>query len=172
MSNVHDQAVVASYVNHSDAEAAVRRLSAAGLPVEKISIIGRNFETHEDVQGFYRPADAAVEGAAEGAWFGGLFGFMVGAMGFFVFPIVGGVFVLGPLAGLIAGAVGGAGVGALTNALVSAGIPHDQALKYQERLTAGEFVVVIHGTNDEIGRAHTVLQATAQTGVKTYGAPA
>ena len=58
-----DQAVVASYRSHADAEMAVRRLSEGGLPINQISIIGRNFETHEDVQGFYRPADAALDGA-------------------------------------------------------------------------------------------------------------
>ena len=84
MSAAVDQAVVASYRNHSEAEMAVRRLSASGLPINQVSIIGRNFETHEDIQGFYRPADAALEGAQQGAWFGGLFGLMLGAMGFFV----------------------------------------------------------------------------------------
>ena len=140
-----DQAVVATYRSHTDAEAAVRLLSSGGLPMTHISIIGRHFETHEDVQGFYRPEDAALAGAGTGAWFGGFFGLMAGAMGFFVFPVVGALMVMGPVAGLIAGAIGGAGVGALINGLVASGVPRDQALKYQERLQAGEFLVVVHG---------------------------
>ena len=163
-----DQAVVASYKNHADAEAAVRRLAAGGLPVGTISIIGRNFETHEDIQGFYRPADAALDGAQQGAWFGGIFGLMLGAMGFFIMPIVGGVMVMGPLAGLIAGAIGGAGVGALINGLVAAGIPRDQALNYQERLQAGEFLVVVHGSADATARAHDILDGTTQTHLQTH----
>jgi hypothetical protein len=55
--------VVAVYRNHADAEAAVRRLERAGIPLQKISIIGRNFELREDIQGYYRPSDAALEGA-------------------------------------------------------------------------------------------------------------
>ena len=62
-----DQAVVATYRSHFDAETAVRLLSDGGLPINQISIIGRNFETHEDIQGFYRPADAALDGAGQGA---------------------------------------------------------------------------------------------------------
>ena len=34
--------------------------------MQKISIIGRNFELREDVQGYYRPSDAALEGAGFG----------------------------------------------------------------------------------------------------------
>ena len=53
------QACVASYRNHTDAESSVRFLLEDGLPIKYISVIGRNFETQEDIQGFYRPADAA-----------------------------------------------------------------------------------------------------------------
>jgi hypothetical protein len=167
---VSDQAVVATYRNHADAETAVRRLAADNLPVEKISIIGRNFETHEAIQGFYRPADAALDGASQGAWFGGLFGLMMGAMGFFVLPVVGALMVLGPLSGLIAGAIGGAGVGALINGLVAVGIPREQALKYQERLKAGEFLVIVHGSMAETARAHEILKGTIQTHLQVYSA--
>ena len=166
------QSVVASYRNHTDAEVAVRRLAAGGLPVEIISIIGRNFETHEDVQGFYRPADAALDGAGQGAWFGGIFGLMLGAMGFFVMPMVGALMVMGPLSGLIAGAIGGAGVGALINGLVASGIPRDQALKYQERLQSGEFLVVVHGSEDEAAKAYEILHGTTQTHLQTHDAVA
>jgi hypothetical protein len=163
-----DQSVVASYANHTDAEAAVRTLAADGLPMGTISIIGRNYETHEEVQGFYRPEDAAVEGAAQGAWFGGFFGLMLGAMGFFIMPAIGPLMVMGPLSGMIAGAVGGAGVGALINGLMAAGIPRDQALKYEARLKAGEFLVVVHGSAAEIARAHDILSGTSQTHLQSH----
>jgi hypothetical protein len=163
-----DQSVVASYRDHTAAEAAVRRLAAGGLPVETISIIGRNFETREDIQGFYRPADAAREGAGTGAWFGGLFGLMLGATGFFVLPVIGGLMVMGPLAGLIAGAIGGAGVGALVNGLTEAGVPRHQALKYQERLQAGEFLVVVHGDAAQTAQAHAMLENSSQTHLQAY----
>jgi hypothetical protein len=166
-----NQAVVASYRSHMEAETAVRRLADGGLPVRQISIIGRHFETHEDVQGFYRPADAALAGAGQGAWYGGFFGLLAGAIGFFVFPVVGALMVLGPLAGMVAGALGGAGVGALINGLIAAGIPRDQALKYQDRLQAGEFLVVVHGGADEAAQAHEILEGTGQTHLQAHGTP-
>lgn len=163
-----DQTIVAGYRNHPDAESAVRLLGKEGLPMDKISIIGRNFETREDVQGFYRPADAALDGATTGAWLGGLFGLLLG-MGLFIVPVVGAVLILGPLAGLVAGAIGGAGVGALLSALVSLGMPQDEAIKYQARLQSGEFLVVVHGaTAVEAEQARTLLQGTQRTTLQTH----
>jgi hypothetical protein len=172
MSTTSNEAVVATYRTHDAAEEAVHRLSDGGLPVRQISIVGRNFETREDVQGFYRPEDAALDGASQGAWFGGFFGLMLGAMGFFVMPAVGALMVMGPLSGLIAGAIGGAGVGALINGLVAAGIPRDQAVKYQDQLQAGEFLVVVHGTAGETARAHEILDGTTNTHLQAYGTTA
>ena len=164
-----DQAVVATYLTHDAAEAAVHRLSEGGVPVNLVSIIGRHYQTREDIQGFYRPADAALVGAGQGAWFGSFFGLMAGAFGFFVFPVVGTLMVLGPLAGLIAGGIGGASIGALVNGLVAAGVPQDQAIKYQDRLQAGEFLIVVHGGTDETRRAHEILEGTAETHLQTHG---
>ena len=93
---------------------------------------------------------------------------MWGAMGMFVIPFVGPLFVLGPLAGMIAGAVGGAGVGALISGLMAAGVPKDQALKYQDRLQAGDFLIVVHGSTNEIEAAHQILQSTDHTQLEAY----
>jgi hypothetical protein len=167
LSATTDPSVVATYKSHADAEGAVRQLAAGGIPMPIISIIGRNFETHEDIQGFYRPEDAAVDGAKQGAWFGGLFGLMMGAMGFFIFPIVGGVMAIGPIAGLIAGAIGGAGVGALMTSLMTIGVPREQALKYQEQIKAGEFLVVVHGDAQRVSQAQDILAATPHSGIQS-----
>ena len=162
-----NESVIAVYKNHNEAEEAVRKLERVGIPIRKISIIGRNFQLREDVQGYYRPSDAAKEGAGFGAWFGGLFGLLMG-FGFFVFPAAGALVALGPLAGLIAGAIGGAGIGALVNALVALGVSKDQALKYQARLQAGEFLVSVIGTSDEIRRAASLLEGTGEVEIQTF----
>ncbi len=163
-----DQSVLAGYRSHYDAEKAVRRLAQEGVPMDKISIIGRSFQTGDDIQGFYRPADAALKGAETGAWFGGICGLLIGT-GLFILPVVGPVFVLGPLAGLVAGAIGGAGLGALIASLVSLGIHQDQAVQYQESIHAGEFLVIVHGgTSAETDRACSFLQDTHQTYLRTH----
>ena len=161
------QAVVAVYPTHEQAEAAVRQLQHAGLPMNAISIIGRNWQVREDVQGYYHPGDAVREGATSGAWVGGLFGLLLG-FGLFVIPVAGTILVLGPLGGLIAGALSGAGIGALAGGLMSLGIPKDQALKYQSRLEAGEFLVVAHGAPEIVTQANQVLQGTTPTDLQMH----
>jgi len=162
--------VVAIYRTHADAEEAVRALDKGGIPIQRISIIGRNFELREKVQGYYRPSDAAKEGASFGAWFGGLFGLLMG-FGLFIVPPVGALVVLGPLAGLIAGAISGAGVGALVSGLMALGMDREHALKLQARLQAGEFLVTVAGTREEIERARQILQNTRQTEMQQFQMP-
>lgn len=162
-----DESIVAVYRHHGDAEEAVRLLEKGGIPVQKISIIGRDFQLREDVQGFYQPSDVAKEGAAFGAWFGGLFGLLMG-FGLFVLPVAGTMIVLGPLGGLIAGAVGGAGMGALVSGLMGLGIDREKALRLQARLQAGEFLVAVAGTHDEIERARQILHNTGEIEIATH----
>ena len=165
---MNNQAAVAVYKKFYDAEDAVRQLQKGGIPMEKVSIIGKDWQVRQDVQGFYTPSDAAKAGAVEGAWWGGLFGMLMGA-GLFLMPVTGPLLVLGPLAGLVAGAVGGAGLGALVSGLVAMGIPKDQAIKYQARLEAGEFLVVVNGTPQEVEKARQILEDTERTEVATHG---
>lgn len=171
MTQTMDQSVVAIYKSHADAEEAVRLLQRGGIPMNKVSIVGRDWQLREDVEGYYRPGDAAAEGAREGAWIGSLFGLFMG-FGYFLFPFIGPLVVLGPLAGMVAGAIGGAGIGALVSGLVALGIPKDEALKYRARIEAGEFLLVVHGTADEVERARQVLQTTNQSGLQTHAGEA
>lgn len=51
MTQTANQAVVAVYRNHADAEEAVRHLQQGGIPMKQVSIIGRDWQVREDVQG-------------------------------------------------------------------------------------------------------------------------
>ena len=161
------ESVVAVYRHHDAAEEAVRLLAKGGVPINKISIIGRDFQLREDIQGFYRPSDLVKEGAGFGAWVGGLFGTLLG-FGLFMIPVAGPLIVLGPLGGLIAGAISGAGVGALIGGLMALGMDRDQALKYQARLQAGDFLVTVAGTHEEVERARQILHDSGQTEVEQF----
>ncbi|MGI4788930.1 MAG: general stress protein [Janthinobacterium lividum] len=164
------QTVVASYSIYAEAEEAVRRLSGSGVPLSQISMIGRDFEAHKGIQGFYHPPRHPLDGLERGAWVGGIFGLLVGATGFFVMPVVGVLMVLGPLSEMIAGAIAGAGVGAgigaLTQGLLASGIPEEQALRYQDRLQSGEFLVVVHGS--EAMQACKILEDTAHSHLQAH----
>jgi uncharacterized membrane protein len=161
------ESVIAVYKTHAEAEEAVHRLERGGISLNKISIIGRDFQVREEVQGYYQPSDAVKEGATFGAWFGGLFGLLSG-FGLFVFPVAGPLIVLGPLAGLIAGAATGAGIGALVSGLMAMGLSREEALKYKARVEGGEFLVSVIGEPGEIQRARSVLEDTEHVGIQTH----
>jgi hypothetical protein len=159
---------VASYKDHVDADAAVRLLVANGVPVGSISIIGKNFKTQDEVHGFYRPQGAALMGARNGAWFGGFFALAVGT-GFFVFPAIGALTVLGPLSELIAVAAAGAGAGALLSGLVAVGLSEEMAVEYEKRLKSGEFLVIVQGSAIDTARAHQILGHSELTRIQGRG---
>src|SRR5665213_3176372 len=46
-------AVVAVYDTHQEAEAAIRELQHAGVDMTKLSVVGKGYHTEEDVVGYY-----------------------------------------------------------------------------------------------------------------------
>jgi hypothetical protein len=48
------------------------------------------------------------------------------------------------------------------------GIPKDRALKYQSRLQAGEFLVTVTGTLEEVKRAQEVLKNSGEIQIDTH----
>ncbi len=156
-------AAVAIYPNHAAAEAAVMELQKSGFDLKKLSIVGKEYHTDEHVIGFYTTGDRMMHWGKLGAFWGGLWGLLVGAA-FFAIPGIGPVLVAGPLVSWIVGALEGAvvvgGVSAIGAGLYSIGIPKDSILKYELALKANNFVLVAHGTADEVAKAKDILQTT------------
>jgi hypothetical protein len=164
MTDKHEAANI--FPTHVEAEAAVLELEKAGFDMQKISIIGKDYQTTEHVRGFLDSAKVgAGEGGYWGTFFGGLFGILTG-VGLLFVPGVGPVIVAGHVAGVLAGwiegmVVGGVGaavVGGLVGALVGLGIPKEQAIKYETEIKAGKFLVLVSGTDEEIERVRQILQ--------------
>jgi hypothetical protein len=155
-----DDTVIAVFVKHQDAEAAVKKLAAAGLDMKHLSVVGKGYHTDEKVVGFYNMGDRVKFWGARGAFWGGLWGLFFGGM-FIAIPVIGSVVVLGYLAATIVSAVESAvmvgGLSALGAALYSIGIPKDSVIEYESALKADGFVVMAHGTADEIAHARTIL---------------
>jgi hypothetical protein len=78
--------------------------------------------------------------------------------------------VLGSLAGWIVGALGEAavvgGLTALGAGLYSIGIPKDSILKYETALKADQFVVIAHGSPDDVTAAKRILERTGALSVE------
>jgi len=161
--------VVNMFPSHVEAEAAVLELQKAGFDLNKISIIGQNYQTTEHVRGFLTWKDTAKVGAGEagywGSFVGGLFGILTGA-GLLFIPGVGPVIIAGHVVGVLAGwiegmivgGVGAAVAGGLVGALVGLGIPKEKALKYETEIKAGKFMVIVSGVDEEVNQAQQILQ--------------
>ena len=155
--------IVVVYGSHSDAEAAVKELKDSGFDIRKLSILGKEYHTEEQVVGYYNAGDRMKYWGKMGAFWGGLWGLLIGAA-FFVIPGIGPVLIAGPLAAWIVGALEGAvalgGLSVIGAALFSIGIPKDSILRYESAVKADKFVLVAHGTAEEVMKAKNILKST------------
>ncbi len=155
--------VVAIFESHAQAEEAVKGLQKAGLDMKKLSIVGRDYHTDESVVGYYNAGDRMRYWGKQGAFWGGIWGMLFGAA-FFAIPGIGPVVVAGPLVAWIVSALESAavvgGLSVLGAGLFSIGIPKDSVLKYEVALKADKFLLVAHGTADEVQRARDIIAAS------------
>ena len=168
-----DETVIAVFSDHLAAENAVKKLAAAGFEMKKLSVVGKGYHTEEKVVGFYNVGDRIKFWGAQGAYWGGLWGLFFGGL-FLTVPLVGHVMVLGYLAAMavsaIEGAVVTAGLSAIGAALFSIGIPKDSVIEYEAAVKADDFLVMAHGTAEEMVRAKGILDAANPSRIDVHGA--
>ena len=158
-----NNAVVAIYKSHAEAEAAIKELQHSGFDMKKLSIVGRDYHTDENVVGYYNTGDRMKYWGTRGAFWGGLWGWLFSSAAFFI-PGFGPILVAGPLVGWIVGALEGAvivgGVSAIGAGIYSIGIPKNGVLQYETALKTDKFVVIAHGTAEEAAHARASLNRT------------
>jgi hypothetical protein len=159
----NEDSVVAVYADHSDAEDAVKKLSKNDFNIRKLAIIGQDYHTDEQVVGYYSTGDRMKHWGKRGAFWGGIWGLLLGSA-FFLIPGVGPVMVAGSAVAWLVGALESAlivgGLSALGAALFSIGIPKDSALKYERSIKAGKYLLIAHGTAEQVESARRILANT------------
>jgi len=152
--------VVAMFDDHVAAEAAVKKLTAAGFDMKNLSVVGKGYHTEEKVMGFYNAGDRIKFWGLRGAFWGGLWGLFLGGL-FVTVPVIGPVVVVGYLAAIALSAVETAavvgGLSALSAALYGIGVPKNSVIQYEAAVKADGFMVMAHGTAQEMARAKSVL---------------
>ena len=168
--------VVAMFDQHTQAEEAVKELQKAGFDMKKLSIVGKGYHTEENVVGYYTTGERMKHWGKYGAFWGGIWGLLFGSAVFMI-PGVGPIMAAGPIVAWITGALEGAavvgGLSAIGAGLYSIGIPKKSILQYETSLKAGKFMLVAHGTPDEVTRAKAVLanSGTSETQLHLAEAP-
>ena len=170
--NADRNSVVATFASHDRAEAAIRELQKSGFDMKKLSIIGKDYHTEENVVGYYTTGERMKYWGTMGAYWGGFWGLLFGSAFFWV-PGLGPLLVAGPLVGWIVGALEGAavmgGLSALGAALFSIGIPEDSVLQYETQVKNGRLLLVAHGTSEEVESAKEVLDRDEANSATYHG---
>jgi len=125
--------------------------------------VGKDYHAEENVVGYYNAGDRMKFWGKLGAFWGGLWGLLFGSALFFI-PGIGHIVALGPVGGMIVGALENAvivgGLSALGAGLYSVGIPKDSVVRYETAVKADKFLVIVHGTEDEVTKAKEIIEST------------
>lgn len=165
-----EDSVVAVYTLHPDAENAINLLKKNNFNIKNVAIVGQGDQTEERVVGYYTTSDRIKHWGKHGAFWSGMFVLLAGSA-VFAIPGVGLVMVAGSAVPWIVGVLDTAlgaletavvvgGLSALGAALYSRGIPKDSALKYENTVKDGKFLLIAHGTRDEVEAARRILADT------------
>ena len=156
------------YDNYTNAQQAVQRLEAAGVPHADISIVANNsdswFSTDKkidrDRDGVDDRAEGAGKGAGIGAGVGGTAGLLAG-LGLLAIPGLGPVVAAGWLAATALGAAAGAATGGVVGALTEAGISKEDADSYAEGVRRGGTLVSARVADADQSRLDAVLDQSS-----------
>jgi hypothetical protein len=156
------------YDNHTQAQSAVQRLEAAGVPHSDISIVANNSDSwfnadkkvDRDRDGVDDRAEGAGAGAAVGAGLGGTAGLLAG-LGLLAIPGLGPVVAAGWLAATAVGAAAGAASGGIVGALTQAGVSETDAHTYAEGVRRGGTLVTARVADAERARLEAMLNESA-----------
>ena len=162
------------YNSYPDAQAAIKRLEAAGVNHGDISVLASNAEgwyeddqsakpdtfPDRDLDGKDDRAEAAGTGAGVGAALGGTAGVLTG-LGLMAIPGAGPIVAAGWLVSTLAGAAAGSAAGGVLGALTQAGVGKDEADIYAESLRRGGAVVSSRVPDADASRLQAVLDNSA-----------
>lgn len=142
--------IVGIFETDTQAINAIEGLRSSGYRDDEISIITKNEEKYDaltrkigtDIVNDGEVSSGAATGAVAGGTIGGIGGLLLG-LGALAIPGVGPIVAAGPIAAAITGALAGGAVGGLAGALIDYGVPEMEAKEYEERINAGDILVLV-----------------------------
>ncbi|WP_413166475.1 hypothetical protein ACL6C3_07140 [Capilliphycus salinus ALCB114379] len=150
-------------------EQALYQLRDRGFNLEQVSVMAPHSDpaTKDAEVDVYTHSEGnhadtgAVTGAIAGGTLGIIGGLLVG-LGAAAIPGIGPILLAGAEATAIATTLAGTAIGAtsggIIGALIGLGIPEDQAKVYNDRLSQGEYIVLVTGTPRSVDEAEDILR--------------
>lgn len=141
--------------NAEETKRAIERLKELGFPSEDISVIAKDSDTVDEIEETTdtdvidessKRGSNAGKGAGIGAGTGGVLGGiggLIAEVGLLTIPGIGVLAAAGPLATTLSGLAIGATGGGIVGALTGAGIPKENAQKYEKYLKDGNILLLV-----------------------------
>jgi hypothetical protein len=161
---------VGMFPERQQVESAMSQLQASGFSMNNIAIIDPNVDSITATLGKLtdptieseadltrdKPLDRIGHGAVGAGAVGSVAGGLVAGLTTLAFPAFSGAVVL---MGMAAGAFYGAVSGGLLSNEIGITLSEERAKHYTELLEQGNYLVAIHGTEIDVNRAESILQA-------------
>ncbi len=145
------------YNTHEEALEAVKALRKSDFPLKQLSVVGQA-ELVDDHLHMKQKGKLNVLGVSVGAALGPVIGVLTG-VGLFAIPGLGFLYGAGAIVGAIAGFDFGLIGGSAVSIFSSLGLKKEKALKYEEHLKAGQFLVIAQGSAEEVNQAQEILKS-------------
>ncbi len=150
-------ATIGIYDTHDLAVEAIQELKDGGYPVKQLSIMGKAHTEVVDGEMHIMPKNPIkATSLGVGTVLGTTLGVLAG-VGVFAIPGLGFLYGAGAVVGAIAGFDFGLIGGGIASAMATVGVKDENLKKYHDALDAGKFVVIAHGTEDDLKKAHAIL---------------
>lgn len=173
----HQKHAVGVFSIRDEAEQALILLKESGFPMDKVSIIVRDAHKEPQIAGAQvsdRVGDQNVQtatGVVANTLAGSALGSVLVGLGSLAIPGVGVVIAAGSVGLALAATTASTGIeaaaiGGLVKAISDLGIPEEQARAYSDRLHRDHYLVIVDGTDEEIGRAEAIF---SKRGIEDWG---
>lgn len=174
MTSTHKRAV-GIFPDRPRTASALQALNDSGFDMKHVSVIAKEPRQQNPIAGVDVKGEVGNQantggtvGVAAGGVLGGVGGLLVG-LGTLTIPGIGPAVLAGEVTALLTTLIGGASgavAGGLVGALIGLGIPEHKAKRYRDRVSAGEYLVMLKATDPEIARAERSLKAA---GIEDWG---
>ncbi len=165
--------VVGLFDDYNQAKSAAVEVERAGVLHSDISVLANNeTEVHgrrDTVETGHGMGHAVTKDAGVGAEVGGVLGLLAG-LSLFVIPGLGFIAGAGWLAGMLTGAGIGAAVGGLVGVLTHVGVPHEEAVYYNEGIRRGGTLVAIRAEDSAANGVAQILSTHGAVNIEERAA--
>ena len=159
-------AIAAIFDSNIQAEESIERLRRSGIDLKRLSVVGKDHSRGAYVVGCFSTGDRVRYCGNSDDFWGRCWGRLTG-WAFLLIPGMGPVLIAGPLGGWVVSAIENAavfgGLSPLGAGLYSLGISRDASRGYESAVNSGGYLLVVHGTADEVATAREILFGGSST---------